>query len=121
MLITPQFAEKFARDWVVAWNAHDLPRVLAHYTDDFEMSSPFIAQFAGEPSGKLKGKALVAAYWKAALERMPDLKFELDQVLVGASSVVVLYRRNGGRQAGEVFFFNDHGLVERAAANYAND
>lgn len=121
MHITRTFAETFARDWVEAWNAHDLPRVLAHYTDDFEMSSPLITQIAGEPSGKLKGKARVAAYWQAALARRPDLKFELLQVLVGASSVVVNYRTNFGCQSAEVFFFNDRGLVERAAAHYGGD
>ena len=120
-MITSQFAEAFARDWVEAWNAHDVPRVLAHYTGDFEMSSPFIAPFAGAPSGRLKGKAPVLACWKSALARMPDLKFELLHVLAGASSVVVFYRTSFGRKAAEVFFFNDQGLVERAAAHYCDD
>ena len=48
------FAERFAREWVEAWNAHDLERVLSHYEDDFEMSSPIIATLMGESSGKLK-------------------------------------------------------------------
>ena len=56
------FAEHFAADWIESWNAHDLNRILSHYTDDFEMSSPVIIQVAGEPSGTLKGKAAVAAY-----------------------------------------------------------
>ena len=55
-MITKDWAQKFAREWVEAWNAHDLERVLSHYTHDFEMSSPFIAEFAGELSGTLKGK-----------------------------------------------------------------
>ena len=37
------FAERFATDWIAAWNSHDLDRVLTHYEDDFEMSSPLIA------------------------------------------------------------------------------
>jgi hypothetical protein len=24
------FAERFAAEWLAAWNAHDLPRILAH-------------------------------------------------------------------------------------------
>jgi len=37
------FAERFGADWIAAWNSHDLDRVLTHYEDDFEMSSPLIA------------------------------------------------------------------------------
>jgi hypothetical protein len=51
------FADKFAQEWIAAWNAHDVDRVLTHYTNDFEMTSPVITQVTGEPSGKLKGMA----------------------------------------------------------------
>lgn len=68
LIITREFADRFAQEWVDAWNSHDLERVLSHYADDFEMSSPYIAQIAGEPSGMLKGKPAIAAYWAHALE-----------------------------------------------------
>jgi hypothetical protein len=55
-LITRDFADRFAEEWIAAWNAHDLPRVLSHYDDDFEMASPLIVAIAGEPSGVLRGK-----------------------------------------------------------------
>jgi hypothetical protein len=55
-MLNKTFAERFAAEWIAAWNSHDLDRVLSHYADDFEMSSPYIAELAGEPSGKLKGK-----------------------------------------------------------------
>jgi ketosteroid isomerase-like protein len=51
-----EFAESFATEWIESWNAHDIDRVLSHYAEDFEMSSPVIIQVAGEPSGTLKGK-----------------------------------------------------------------
>ena len=44
-----KFAEHFAADWIDSWNAHDLNRILSHYTDDFEMASPVIIQVANEP------------------------------------------------------------------------
>jgi ketosteroid isomerase-like protein len=31
-MITKEFAQHFAEDWVASWNAHDLDRVLSHYT-----------------------------------------------------------------------------------------
>lgn len=39
-----------------SWNSHDLDRILSHYSDDFEMSAPFIIRILGESSGVLKGK-----------------------------------------------------------------
>ncbi len=27
-------ARSFAEDWIAAWNAHDVGRVLAHYADE---------------------------------------------------------------------------------------
>ncbi len=113
-----KFANTFAAEWIAAWNAHDLPRVLSHYTEDFEMSSPKIVKIAGETSGRLVGKAAVGTYWAAALARIPDLHFELLDVLRGVDSVVLYYRGAGGQRAAEVFYFNSDGLVCRACANY---
>jgi hypothetical protein len=45
-MITKDPAKQFAQEWIDAWNAHDLDRVLSHYTDDSEMSSSFIATIA---------------------------------------------------------------------------
>lgn len=118
MAITQAWAEAFARDWIESWNAHDLARVLSHYADEFEMSSPFIAQMGGEPSGTLAGKERVAAYWRVGLQKLPDLHFDLLGVFVGASSLAIHYRTSFGRDAVEVCFFNAAGLVIRAAAHY---
>ncbi|MEP7304459.1 MAG: nuclear transport factor 2 family protein [Acidobacteriota bacterium] len=112
------FAEHFAVDWIESWNAHDLDGVLSHYADGFEMSSPFIVQIAGEPSGTLVGKEAVGAYWSQALHLMPDLRFELISVLSGVSSVTVYYRGGGGRLAAEVFFFDADRKVSKAVAHY---
>lgn len=38
-MIDTVFAERFAHEWVEAWNSHDLEAVLSHYSDDLEMSS----------------------------------------------------------------------------------
>jgi hypothetical protein len=46
-VISKDWADKFAREWVDSWNAHDLEKVLAHYTWDVEMSSPFIVALTG--------------------------------------------------------------------------
>ena len=116
-MITQEFAEAFAREWIDAWNSHHLDRILSHYTDDFAMSSPLIATVAHEPSGVLRGKAAIGAYWKRALEQLPNLRFEHLGTFVGADSVALYYRGHRGLVV-EAFFFGADGKVVRASANY---
>lgn len=117
-MITRDFAVAFARDWIDAWNAHDLERILWLYTAEFEMRSPVIAQTMNEPSGTLRGHGAIGPYWSRALAEHPDLRFELVDVLVGADSATVLYRGHRGLSA-EVFWFNAEGKAYRAAAHYS--
>jgi ketosteroid isomerase-like protein len=117
-MMAPGFAERFAKEWVAAWNAHDLDRVLSHYEDDFEMSSPVIVSMVGEPSGTLRGKPAIRAYWAKALKLLPNLRFELLTALAGVNSVTVYYKGHRGLVA-EVFHFGASGKVSKAYAHYA--
>jgi len=112
------FGERFAKEWVAAWNSHDLERILAHYEDDFEMSSPIITTLVGERSGKLRGKVAVGGYWAKALQSIPNLRFELLAVLAGVNSITVYYRGHRGLAA-EVLHFSASGKVREAFAHYA--
>lgn len=116
--LTNSTARAFALEWVAAWNAHDIERVLSHYAEDVAFHSPFIAIFADEASGHLLGKAALRTYWAAALEKLPDLRFELLDVLLGAGSLTVYYRGHRGMVA-ETFFFSEDGKVQRATACYS--
>lgn len=117
-MLDSAFAQHFTADWIDAWNRHDLDAILAHYADDFEMRSPYIAQIGGEPSGVLRGKSAVGAYWTAALAKMPELHFTLLDTFVGVDSLIIHYQGVRGPVA-EVFEFDPNGLVIRAAAHYA--
>jgi len=110
-------AEAFAAEWIAAWNAHDLPRILSHYRDDFEMTSPHIVEYGGEPSGTLQGKEKIGAYWRTAFERNPGLHFELEAVLLGVGGMTILYR-TGLRRAADVLQFDEDGEIVRGAAYY---
>jgi hypothetical protein len=118
-MISRDFAERFAEEWIAAWNAHDLPRILSHYEDDFEMASPIIVEIAGEPSGVLRGKKNVGAYWEEALRRSPDLRFEKLGVFLGARGLAIHFRNQKGRHSVETFEIGETGLVTRAAAHHA--
>lgn len=117
-MLDKTFAEQFATEWIDAWNSHDLDRVLSHYSDDFEMSSPLIATVAGEPSGRLKGKKAVGAYWAKALALAPQLRFELVTTLVGAASITLYFKSYRGTTAEVLIFGPDRKVIE-AFAHYA--
>lgn len=116
-MMSREFGEKFAKEWIDAWNSHDLDLVLSHYSEDITMSSPYIAQLTGIESGTLTGKAAIRNYWTAALQKAPHLSFKFVQTLLGADSVTIYYRGVRG-MAAEVFFFGQDQLVVRAAAHY---
>jgi ketosteroid isomerase-like protein len=117
-MINESQARAFASEWIAAWNSHDLQRILAHYSDNFEFSSAFIVQIAGEPSGILRGKEAVGAYWAKALARLPNLEFQLESVLWGVKSLVIHYRRFDGRMASEWVEFGEDGKATKSCAHY---
>jgi hypothetical protein len=117
--LSPERAQHFAQEWISAWNAHDLERILAHYDDDFEMRSPVIVQIGYRAEGRLKGKAEVAGYWAKALGLVPDLEFKLLGTFVGVDSLALLYEGVKGRRVVEVFHFGAQGRVVLACAHYA--
>ena len=111
-------ANDLAQRWIAAWNTHDLDLILALYRDDFTMASPYIVAVFNEASGKLQGKAAVGAYWRQALDRFPELRFELLHVLAGVDSLTLVYRSNRSGLAAEVFTLDESGLIGAAAAHY---
>jgi len=118
-MIDKHFAKQFVADWIDSWNSHDLGRILSHYTDEFEMSSPIIVQMAGEPSGTLKGKGAVGTYWAKALRAYPDLHFDHVATFIGVDSITLQFKWAGGLAA-EVFLFGPDRKVHRAYAHYAS-
>jgi ketosteroid isomerase-like protein len=117
--VSPDEARRFAAEWVAAWNAHDLEAILAHYAEDCTMASPRIVDFGQEPSGKLRGKDALRAYWGKALAAQPELRFTLEDVLLGVDGLTLLYRNQRGQRVAESVRFDAHGKVVEAAAQYA--
>jgi SnoaL-like domain len=117
--MTEADAQQFALEWVESWNSHDLERILSHYSDDVEVSSPLIEAVLGPDRTSLRGKKAVRAYWAAALERYPDLRFILYRAYAGPNSLVLHYQSIQGLVAAECMEFNSRGVVCRVLAHYA--
>lgn len=112
--------EAFARDWIEAWNAHDLGRILSHYAEDVVLTSPIAARRLADPRGTVRGKAALRAYFAAGLAARPALRFTLQRVHRGVGSLCLAYETDEGRHAAEMMEFNDAGEVARVVATYAS-
>lgn len=116
--MTRDEAWSLAKDWVAAWNAHDLEMILTHYEEEVELTSPVAARLLGTDDGKVTGKANLRAYFRRGLEAYPELRFQLEDVLWGMNSVVLLYKNQKGTRTAEFVELSDTGKVARVVANY---
>lgn len=110
-------AMAFADDWVEAWNARDLVKVLSHFADDVVFTSPVAAQLLDDSDGVIRGKVALRMYWTEGLRRIPDLHFEVIAVYVGVNALVINYRNQLGRLVNEVLIF-DGSLVTHGHGTY---
>ena len=106
------------REWISAWNSHDLQRILALYAEDAEMTSDRIQALGLEASGTLRGKERIRAYWGLALQRLPNLHFELIDIFVSPDSIVVFYQNERGAKICEYLRLNDEGRIRQGSANH---
>jgi ketosteroid isomerase-like protein len=117
MAVTEQEARAFAREWLEAWNAHDLERILAHDAEDVVLTSPVAAERLGDPSGVVRGKAALRGHFALGLRVFPDLRFELGDVMWGLGSVVLHHRNQRRTMTGEHMELSPPpGLVTRVVA-----
>jgi hypothetical protein len=113
-LMTSDEAETFAVEWAGAWNARELERVLTHFHDDVEFTSPTAVGVVGVPT--VRGKGALRDYWTQALASRPSLVFTLDRVVWDAArrelAIVYTSEINGNRRrVSENLRFDNAGLV----------
>ena len=117
-MLTEAEARQYAKDWVLAWNSHDLDAILAHYGADIVLTSPIAARLLSDPSGTVTCREALRSFFQRGLEAYPDLAFELVDVMWGLSSVVLYYVNQKGIKSGEFMEFDASGKVIRVVANY---
>lgn len=121
MKITRQFAKSFADEWVKAWNKKDIEAIMHHYAGSVVFSSPFILKAGINDRGTIEGKSELRRYFEKALEKNPDLHFDLKHIMVGIKSMTLIYIRKGTMPAAETMILNDEGKVAEGLSHYPAD
>lgn len=112
--------ERFARDWVAAWNRSDADAVLSHFADDVVFVSPLAATVTG--NAEVRGKSELRAYWARALALSPaPPEFLLDSLIWDERNRVLLILYVSTESARkvrkcELMYFRPDGLIRRGEA-----
>jgi len=112
-VLTPDQARAIAEDWIAAWNAHDLDRVMAHYADDLHFVSPLIVARTGRPDGTITSKADLRAYFAPSLGPGSELHFDLQTVYAGVDGLTMIYRNHRGQEVAETKRLDASGRATR--------
>jgi len=116
--MTDAEASAFAVEWIDAWNSHDLDRILTHYSDDIEVTSPLVARVLGDQQVTIHGKVALRDYWGRALQQFPELRFTLFDVIPGVDSLVLHYQSVRELVGAEFMRFDGAGRVRQVVAHY---
>ncbi len=111
-------AQALAEEWVAAWNAHDLDAIMALYAPGIVFQTPTIIDTLGIADGTVRGAERLREHFARGLERLEDLRFELDGVYAGVSSLAITYRWADGTPVCELHEYDGDGLIERVQALY---
>jgi len=116
--LDPAFCAALGKQWIDAWNSHDLERILALYSDDSEMTSDKIPLLGLDPTGTLRGKDRLRQYWSKGLGLLPNLHFTLIDIYVSPDSLVVFYENERGAKICEYLRLNADGKIRQGSANH---
>jgi ketosteroid isomerase-like protein len=108
-----------AEQWMAAWNAGDLGRIMDHYAADVEFEANTVVRRWQKADGKLLGLAELREHFRLGLELVPNLHFELEDMFSAPSGNAVLYRRENGNRVLDVVELDDEGKARRVKAFYA--
>ena len=67
----------------------DLEKILLHYSEDFTIETPMAAKLYPHSHGIVVGKSEARKYWTIGLERNPNLRFEILDLLMGVRALFI--------------------------------
>jgi len=107
--------EQIAHVWFDAFNQHDIELLLDLYHEDAMHYSPKLKIHQPETNGLIKGKSSLRAWWTDAFNRLPELNYQLIQLISNNEQVFMEYiRRTPGEadlQVGEVLVIRDGKII----------
>ena len=111
---------RLVNDWIDSWNSHNINAVLSHYSDECSLKSPAIKKVLGKSTGELNGKHAISDYWKKALEKYPQLHFELISSYEGVDCLAIHYKGINNTLVLEVMRFDGNGKINATEVLYEN-
>lgn len=119
VIVSISKARQIAEDWVAAWNARDLERILSHYAEDVVFHSPSVVTRYGEPTGVLRGKHALREHFRRGLETFgANVRFTIIDVLAGVNGYTVYYSRENGAAVVDTVVVNSFGKGVQVHAHY---
>lgn len=85
--------EHIAVEWMDAFNAKDLERLLSLYHDNAEHYSPKLKIRKPETNGLVTGKAAMREWWQDAFDRLPTLFYKITSLTANDRQVFMEYVR----------------------------
>lgn len=84
---------QIAKNWLHAFNEHNLESLLELYHDRAVHFSPKLKIRRPETNGFIKGKDALREWWKDAFERLPQLHYQEKNIIANNGLVVIEYTR----------------------------
>lgn len=104
-----------AREWLRAFNAHDVSALVALYDERATHTSPKIRALHPDTGGKLVGRDALRAWWEGAIARLPGLRYEETAITASEERVFLEYVRHAPNEppmfVAEVFDVKDGRIV----------
>lgn len=84
---------RIARQWITAFNEHDLEKLLRLYHEDAVHFSPRLKLKKPASGGFITGKAGLREWWADAFLQLPTLQYELINLIADQKQVLMEYIR----------------------------
>lgn len=93
-MMSSQKNKEIAQEWFVAFNEHDLEKLLNLYDDHAQHFSPKLKIRQPETQGLIKGKQALREWWQDAFNRLPTLRYEIKKLTADDEQVFMEYIRH---------------------------
>jgi hypothetical protein len=123
MEINDLFVQEHIRNWINAWNDHDLKKILSFNSEDILFSSPKVNMvFPDRQSATIVNKRELEGYFSHGLKKFPNLHFTPLDYFLKDDKVTLEYLGTPDNKIQwsvmEKFEFNTRGLIAKSNVYY---